>query len=497
MSDRAALRKALTDEFDAIIAKAVCDCSHYSGTERNGRGEKVCEACGGLVDDVVEKKWKKHNAAWYVSHPSPLSTPKEIVGHHGHLPSGPSIRWPALYDHLKAKGMTKAKAAQISNGLWNKKHGVPTKHPSVYTPAATVHRVTQSKLGRKATRAERKALRKFPHDGDGDGFYSPFPGAPDRTPVPRHITRGVIPKRMPVGEYDKVRKSRATAARRRTKRRYPDAFVHPNLDDWDGQDAYYQQVEDTKDFWQVMEPCKQIRRAAAQIVGIDAPAIDVLRDEKTMWGGHWYAEEPGRMEKAAVLLMREVNEDEGRDYPFWRASGMADDQVDQLLAEVKTGDLVDFPLLSFSSERQGLGRYIEGEDSQAKDRPPVLIKVEPGAKGFTSGPMSPVSQPKHIMDTARAQYPDTEDEEAFLYYWENVGDDNLVAHEVITGGRFRVKSIRKYKGGLTITLTQLGTFDPDTGEVNMLRKADEVIVQSALFDSLFDSPMPTVKRRRK
>jgi len=50
-------------------------------------------------------------------------------------------------------------------------------------PAGT--RYTGGALGRVAGR---KAVRSFvPHDGDGDGFFSIRPGAPDRTPVPRNI----------------------------------------------------------------------------------------------------------------------------------------------------------------------------------------------------------------------------------------------------------------------------------------------------------------------
>lgn len=59
--------------------------------------------------------------------PNPKSTPKEIAGKHGHKPHGKSILWPALYEHLRAKGMTKSKAAQISNGMWRKKRGLPPK----------------------------------------------------------------------------------------------------------------------------------------------------------------------------------------------------------------------------------------------------------------------------------------------------------------------------------------------------------------------------------
>lgn len=62
---------------------------------------------------------------------SPYSTPKEIVGHHGHHPHGKSIRWPALYEHLRAKGMTKGKAAAISNAAWKKKRmGIPLNTPT-------------------------------------------------------------------------------------------------------------------------------------------------------------------------------------------------------------------------------------------------------------------------------------------------------------------------------------------------------------------------------
>lgn len=59
--------------------------------------------------------------------PNRKSTPKEIVGSHGHRSHGPSILWPALYEHLRAKGYSKRKAAMISNGMWRKKHHLPPK----------------------------------------------------------------------------------------------------------------------------------------------------------------------------------------------------------------------------------------------------------------------------------------------------------------------------------------------------------------------------------
>jgi hypothetical protein len=76
---------------------------------------------------MARRKRKNKSDAWLATHPNPKSSPKEIVGKHGHRPHGPSILWPALYEHLKAKGMTKKKAAMISNGLWRKKRGLPPK----------------------------------------------------------------------------------------------------------------------------------------------------------------------------------------------------------------------------------------------------------------------------------------------------------------------------------------------------------------------------------
>lgn len=63
--------------------------------------------------------------------PNPKSTPREIVGSHGHRPHGTSILWPALYEHLRRKGYSKAKAAAISNSAWKKKRvGMRTNAPT-------------------------------------------------------------------------------------------------------------------------------------------------------------------------------------------------------------------------------------------------------------------------------------------------------------------------------------------------------------------------------
>lgn len=70
-----------------------------------------------LVDEIIKRDNSRDVG------PNKKSSPKEIVGHHGHHPHGHSILWPAMYEELRAKGMAKEKAARISNAAWNKKHG--------------------------------------------------------------------------------------------------------------------------------------------------------------------------------------------------------------------------------------------------------------------------------------------------------------------------------------------------------------------------------------
>lgn len=70
-------------------------------------------ASGGVVQSGIEQFGPANKR----------SSHKEIVGSHGHAPHGTSILWPAMYEHLKRQGHSKASAARISNAAWNDKHG--------------------------------------------------------------------------------------------------------------------------------------------------------------------------------------------------------------------------------------------------------------------------------------------------------------------------------------------------------------------------------------
>jgi len=115
---------------DAMSKMHLCDCENYTGTELNDDNKSVCDRCGGIANDNDMSKSAydlKHSEPYLSTHPNVKSSPKEILGHHAHKPHGTSVLWPALYEHLREKGMSKGKAATISNGLWRKKHGMPPK----------------------------------------------------------------------------------------------------------------------------------------------------------------------------------------------------------------------------------------------------------------------------------------------------------------------------------------------------------------------------------
>ena len=99
-----------------------CDCGH-----KHGKLTGLCPECGKKIKTGVEKRGGRN----WDKKPNPKSTLREIVGSHGHKPHGPSVLWPAMYEHLRKKGYTKRKSAMISNAAWKKKRmGMKTNTPT-------------------------------------------------------------------------------------------------------------------------------------------------------------------------------------------------------------------------------------------------------------------------------------------------------------------------------------------------------------------------------
>ena len=120
-----------------VLSKAMPDGKDVAGTcehKRKTRGGR-CKDCGGygvMKEEANELSGEfRRTDLMKRAVANPKSSPLEISGHHGHRPHGKSILWPALYEHLRRKGKSKAAAAAISNSAWKKKHmGIATNTPT-------------------------------------------------------------------------------------------------------------------------------------------------------------------------------------------------------------------------------------------------------------------------------------------------------------------------------------------------------------------------------
>jgi hypothetical protein len=110
---------------------------------------KSAPPCIGCDDEVSKKRGRKRG-------PNPESSMKDIVGSHGHKPHGPSIKKPSTYEHLRAKGMSKAKAAAISNAQWNRDHGKGAKN----VKSTRVTKLSPAEMAQRKAAAIASALKR-------------------------------------------------------------------------------------------------------------------------------------------------------------------------------------------------------------------------------------------------------------------------------------------------------------------------------------------------
>lgn len=128
-----------------------------------------------MYDEIV----KRRKAG---SGPNAKSSPKEIVGHHAHHPHGKSILWPALYEHLRKKGYSKAKAAAISNGRWNRKHGLGAKN--LTSTRVSKLRDSGDGRGRRVRAGQYGSADAAARSVSGPAKAAPSPAAPAAAPAP-------------------------------------------------------------------------------------------------------------------------------------------------------------------------------------------------------------------------------------------------------------------------------------------------------------------------
>lgn len=259
---------------------------------------------------------------------------------------------------------------------------------------------------------------------------------------------------------------------------------------WDD-DAGWLGRQETMDAWTAMQPCKQMRAKAALLVGLTSDdkastAVDPFRHAEAEWGGLEPIEDDDA-KKAALQLLHQLHNNIGVSDQLpvndvlWRASGV-DPEV--LKRALKTGDVFDLPLASFAGAHPALNNHYGAPDEDTGEKTAtVLFQVKHPKAAIRGTELMPVWQSREDIpyeeweNGARVGHqmemnPLTE--EAYYAYMEDWQMGQHDGGEFISGGRFKVKSMktRSVKGitnpgqkALVIELEHLGVFDPWTGEV--------------------------------
>jgi hypothetical protein len=231
--------------------------------------------------------------------------------------------------------------------------------------------------------------------------------------------------------------------------------------------------------WTYYAECRAIRQAAYEMLNFkinthtneqDGPSrSDPHLGRGVLDGGGVSQIDPDLF--AYGLLRGLVNEYEKPPFPLYR--GITHPDPEEFVRRLKEGDTFNMPLASFSDNRKHTERF--GTD--------VTFVLASGARSINGGSMGPD--------------PDLEEGDPGYWDWQDETDTN---REWISGGRFRVGRVISRtvdgKTQVTVMLTQVGVFDPDTG---MLEKKADQNLEVPWFSPYFDQPlaMPKDKPEKK
>jgi hypothetical protein len=250
--------------------------------------------------------------------------------------------------------------------------------------------------------------------------------------------------------------------------------------------------QETVDAWTAMQPCKQMRAKAALLVGLTSDdkastAVDPFRHAEAEWGGLEPIDDDSA-KTAALQLLHQLHNNVGvtDQLPvhgvLWRASGIDPEVIKRAL---KTGDVFDLPLASFAGAHPALNNHYGAPDEDTGEKKAtVLFQVKNPKAAIRGTSLMPVYENREDIpyeeweNGARVGHQinphSSEAESAYYAHMENWEMGENDGGEFISGGRFKVKSMktRAVKGitdpgqkALVIELEHLGVFDPWEGTV--------------------------------
>jgi hypothetical protein len=197
---------------------------------------------------------------------------------------------------------------------------------------------------------------------------------------------------------------------------------------------------------------RDVRRTANEFVGLDQGPHDLLL-------GEGRSDDYTRAQAFGMLMSLATSKPYNK--PMMRGSWYAGANPDEIEAAFKAEDHMDFSLVSFTNS-QGVADYFADPEFYAKNHPDgpgdgtqVMFTVEPGAQGIMgrrfNSDMKAGDPGEELYDL------DEDDPEITL------DSDPDAAREYVTGGRFKIESVKREGATITVSLKQQYTYNPVTG----------------------------------
>jgi 2'-5' RNA ligase len=224
-----------------------------------------------------------------------------------------------------------------------------------------------------------------------------------------------------------------------------------NYVEWEGLARYY--ASGAGDAWYSdFEGSRRIRRAANELAGLDQTGHDRLLGD---------AEPDDNDRNAALGLLMGVATAPRLDRELYRGSYYAGSDPDEVEAQLRSTDSLDFSVVSFT-DGQGVADYFadpslyEGNSGETGSTgTQVMYVVEPGAQGVLGHVFSKGMQAGDPGDDPdESEY--VESDEALTDWTQER------PREIVTGGNFAVGDIVREGNRITVRLRQTRTYPPRT-----------------------------------
>lgn len=237
--------------------------------------------------------------------------------------------------------------------------------------------------------------------------------------------------------------------------------------------------------WSFFGGCREMREAAYDLLGYEQD--DMTTADPNLFSGttdrSWGISTPQNPEVKAWALLDRLKTADRSEFPLYRGMNVDDLQKDRLLEDLTPGTEFDLPIASFTGSQHVAGSFAGGDWRTPRER--VVFKVRRGARAIRGAQMGAPPSLENSL-TERGEELD----------WDEAFESDTLS-EYATGGRFRVTHVAHHGGVTTISIRQIGVFDPDTALVVKASQANRRWKYAYLFDDAVTAKAPPSKEVEK